>query len=189
MSDVVSIAAGTVGEGDVFTRLTVVVPVRYIDARRRSYSLVRCECGTEKLVQPGMLLSGNTRSCGCLRRENMRVGHSRLPNDGSVINQLILRYRRSARLRGYDWNLPRELFDRLVRLPCAYCGEVGSNLKVTKNCRDGFRYNGLDRIESSRGYEPDNVVPCCRVCNIAKQDMGQAEFLAWAVRLARWSAA
>jgi hypothetical protein len=27
---------------------------------------------------------------------------------------------------------------------------------------------GIDRIDSSRGYEPDNCVPCCRRCNMIK---------------------
>lgn len=29
-----------------------------------------CDCGTEKIVRGGSLTSGNTRSCGCLTKEN-----------------------------------------------------------------------------------------------------------------------
>ena len=32
-------------------------------------ALCRCECGAERLVARGNLLSGRTQSCGCLRRE------------------------------------------------------------------------------------------------------------------------
>ena len=40
-------------------------------------------------------------------------------------------------------------------------------------------YNGLDRVDNSRGYEPSNVVPCCRRCNRAKDDMSSQEFMKW----------
>jgi hypothetical protein len=36
--------------------------------------------------------------------------------------------------------------------------------------------NGVDRIDSSIGYLPENVVPCCGLCNWMKGDQTQAEF-------------
>jgi len=33
--------------------------------------LCRCDCGEHRVVRPSDLRSGNTRSCGCLRRERM----------------------------------------------------------------------------------------------------------------------
>lgn len=51
-----------------FGRLTV---LRYAGKkdRRNHLWLCRCDCGTEKVVIGGNLLRGNTRSCGCLKRE------------------------------------------------------------------------------------------------------------------------
>lgn len=46
-----------------------------------------------------------------------------------------------------------------------------------------FMYTGLDRRDSSRGYDLDNVVPCCRACNVAKNDMTVDEFRAWLLRV------
>lgn len=40
-----------------------------------------------------------------------------------------------------------------------------------------FKYNGLDRIDNSVGYTEDNCVPCCAVCNRAKNSMGYNEFI------------
>jgi hypothetical protein len=34
-----------------------------------TYWRVRCDCGTEFVVSRSNLVSGGTRSCGCLRRE------------------------------------------------------------------------------------------------------------------------
>lgn len=39
--------------------------------------------------------------------------------------------------------------------PCYYCGDV-------KN------YNGIDRVDSSKGYILNNCVPCCEICNKMK---------------------
>ena len=46
-----------------------------------------------------------------------------------------------------------------------------------------FRYNGVDRIDNSRGYEEGNVVPCCRQCNWSKRDLTTEQFLAWVLRV------
>lgn len=41
----------------------------------------------------------------------------------------------------------------------------------------GLRYAmGIDRVDSSRGYVPDNVAPCCRQCNYMKKHYGLVQF-------------
>lgn len=55
--------------GKRFGRLTV---LRIENGR----ALCRCDCGKEKYVNdPRNLRNGFTRSCGCLRRENIRKQH------------------------------------------------------------------------------------------------------------------
>ena len=39
--------------------------------RVRHYYRVRCDCGTEKIVQRGPLIDGIVYSCGCSRRKNI----------------------------------------------------------------------------------------------------------------------
>ena len=36
--------------------------------------------------------------------------------------------------------------------------------------------NGIDRIDSSKGYSVDNCVPCCAKCNYAKHDLSIDDF-------------
>jgi hypothetical protein len=36
---------------------------------------------------------------------------------------------------------------------------------------------GLDRIDSSKGYSIENVRPCCKLCNQAKNNLTEVEFL------------
>lgn len=49
-------------------------------------------------------------------------------------------------------------------LPCHYCGGERETTGT-----------GLDRKDSSKGYEVENVVPCCRDCNTAKSDRFSVE--------------
>ncbi len=41
------------------------------------------------------------------------------------------------------------------------------------------------RVDNSRGYVEDNVVTCCKICNVAKAKQPRADFEAWAIRVAR----
>lgn len=66
--------------GDPFYRLVVTAILGY--HQRRLWVKCQCECGAEVEVKVNALLTGNTRSCGCLQREkakakekNFRHGH------------------------------------------------------------------------------------------------------------------
>jgi len=43
--------------------------------------------------------------------------------------------------------------------------------------------NGVDRVNNKIGYRVDNCVPCCSVCNIMKNTLGVADFLAHVQRI------
>lgn len=55
--------------GDRFERLLI---VELVKQGRMSKVLCRCDCGQEKVIQLGNIVSGMTRSCGCLSRELQR---------------------------------------------------------------------------------------------------------------------
>lgn len=57
--------------GSSFNRWTVIgAPERY-GCYRTPHALSRCECGTEKMVGCRAMLTGVSRSCGCLRTETL----------------------------------------------------------------------------------------------------------------------
>jgi hypothetical protein len=167
--------------GEKYGRLTV-AEFLYKDSHPRRYFRCVCECGGEVVTHTNSLRTGNTKSCGCLAKEARLA--TRLPNDRGVINHIVLQYKRHARTRGISFELTYEEVERLVRSPCAYCGIVGGNFKKTKNRREGFAHNGIDRVDSSLNYVTGNVVPCCGLCNRAKRDMPRDVFLEWALRVA-----
>lgn len=58
---------------------------------------------------------------------------------------------------------------------CTYCGALPN--KTYAKCKLAFI--GIDRVDSNKGYTIDNCVPCCMICNRAKNDMPLDEFLVW----------
>lgn len=45
---------------------------------------------------------------------------------------------------------------------------------------------GLDRVDSSKGYEESNIVPCCKVCNRIKWTLSQEEFIQHIHKISEW---
>lgn len=59
----------------------------------------------------------------------------------------------------------------LIQQECYYCGKTNSQ-------KDGeFYHNGIDRLDSTKGYTEQNCVPCCTKCNMAKGSLTTREFL------------
>ena len=89
--------------------------------------------------------------------------------------KLNIRYK----ARGLNCNLDLKHFTELSLSNCHYCNSSPSNVYNYKQKHFSFtlKYNGLDRIDSSKGYIYGNVVSCCKKCNIAKSDLSYNDFL------------
>lgn len=129
--------------------------------RTKIRCLVRCECGKEKDVRIEGVVSGRQYSCGCTRKKFE-----------SPHRKYYTNYMNSAKNRGYAFNLSFEEFDSIISQNCHYCGSEPRN--------------GVDRRDNSRGYDIDNVVPCCTTCNRGKGTMSYSEFASWIERLKTW---
>ena len=83
----------------------------------------------------------------------------------------IKEYRKNARLKNRVIELSDEEFTTLFQSPCFYCGDCSV-------------LNGVDRKDSSLGYTRNNVLPCCKACNVAKNKTPFSEFCAWIAKAA-----
>lgn len=146
----------------------------------------RCDCGSEKSVSSQALKSGTTKSCGCLHRERAK------DRCGKLFKKRVLQHPRIAILQQYKYRakrfnrlfaIPEDVFFNLIEQKCYYCGSEPNNEAKTRPSKHHeskiYLYNGLDRVDTSRGYETDNVIPCCLICNFAKNDLTQKEFFNW----------
>lgn len=169
--------------GQTFGRLKVLE--RQVETRngvRQVFYLCECSCGSTKTVSHSNL-RGNSKSCGCLRREKLSKDR-RGQLDDVIPNQIMRYYKRNAKTRNIDWALSIEQVKSLIFNPCHYCGQVGVSETVKKysfqdDLVHSLRNNGIDRVDSSAGYMIDNVVPCCKFCNTAKWVQSEKEFLRW----------
>jgi len=169
--------------GKKFNSLTI-LKFSHSDKRWRKWYLVRCDCGKEKTIIGSAMVSGNTKSCGCLAKEIKQA--KRISENHSDITAIILGYKRHAERRGFKWLLSRNFVEKLIKENCFYCGSIPSNKKRTKSSiGDGLLYSGIDRMNSNKDYTDDNVVACCRICNYAKSNMTIEDFRLWAVRIGK----
>ena len=63
-------------------------------------------------------------------------------------------------------DLTKEQFETIIKDQCYYCGIMQEK---------GF--NGIDRMDSTKGYEIDNCVSCCTDCNMMKGAVDNITFI------------
>lgn len=123
----------------------------------------------------------------------MRHGNQKYDDPTTVTwNYIINSYIQRCKLHKTEWSLTKAQAIKLFQQTCIYCGAsprlvrnayVSGGKEVTSNvehCRAAeVKCNGIDRVDSLRGYTVDNSVTCCWICNNAKTDMTLEEFFAW----------
>jgi len=126
----------------------------------------QCDCGNKTVVTGAHLRNGTTRSCGCIHK---------LDKGEAAFRALVYAMKGSAKKRGHKWQLTREQVRHLTKQPCYYCGVEPSQIHQYRRS-EPYVYNGLDRVDNTKGYTIDNVVPCCFTCNTAKSTLAVSEF-------------
>jgi len=134
-----------------YQRLTV---LRVLPGKHRRAE-VRCECGTEKTVFLDSVLSGHTKSCGCLQRELGRARGKANATHGEGKSRLYRIWtnmrRRTTSPRSNSW---------------AWYGAKG--IRVCDEWQDFARFRKwalesgyaddltIERVDHDGHYEPDN---------------------------------
>lgn len=140
-----------------------------------------CACGKNTVTHSNSMRSGNTKSCGCARKDAANL--KRKPNKGSEVTAVILGYKRHAKERNLVWSVTRKLVTEMISRPCHYCGQPPDNKKTTKNSVAPLLYSGIDRVDNSKGYVRTNIVPCCKQCNRAKGTQSTEQFRMWITKI------
>ncbi len=169
--------------GQHFNRLTVIKPIGIKD-RSRMW-LCKCDCGKDFTALAYTLINGSRQSCGCLWKEHLHM--KALPNKRASVNLVIRDYKNHAKARGNKYELSDDDFIKITQSPCFYCGAHPSNSTHNRRGSGNYIYNGIDRIDNSNGYSLNNIVSCCRTCNLAKRDMSQQDFFQWIKRVYKHS--
>lgn len=180
--------------GQRFGKLFVVKAVIPSLGRKNRGGVWRCQCDCGKIKDiPGYTLL-NIQSCGCIHLENTRkAGKLRRKYKEVTINAQYKGHRDQCKCNKNKKRipLPRDIWEKIVFEPCHYCGQIDTrNIANTAfyvwtwgkaSDEDKPKYdvqmNGVDRINSDIGYEPNNCVPCCIVCNRMKMALTVEQFV------------
>jgi hypothetical protein len=170
--------------GRRFDRVVVVGRGSVAKNGARNY-IYKCDCGTVKETLKANLCKKLVRSCGCYRSEMLRNrdnSNRRKKFPDSALRRLFTLTRKKAtNERGLAFDLTMKQFEELTSRRCQYCGEPPREYSLARSGKGGGIYttraNGIDRIDSQLGYSDENCVPCCKFCNIAKNDYSVEDFL------------
>jgi hypothetical protein len=92
-------------------------------------------------------------------------------------------YKSRAKFKNWEFSLTKSEFSELVRSNCHYCNQEPNKIRLdrVKGKRESndssCLMNGIDRVDSSKGYTIDNSLPCCEDCNKAKRNLNYNDFL------------
>ena len=142
--------------------------------KRRMFYKVKCKlCGHEHICRKDQIL--NVKSFCAYCRTNTKI-----PTIKAPINVYYCQYENGARSRGLNFEITKNDFENIVSKNCYFCNEEPKpiqSLKTYTRCKEDLHVNGIDRLDSNRGYELDNLVPCCQTCNRMKMSMSKDNFL------------
>jgi hypothetical protein len=79
----------------------------------------------------------------------------------NTYNRFIL----DANTQNKNVEINEDRYNKITSLPCYYC--LNAFEKGAK---------GIDRINSSIGYVISNIKPCCKTCNMLKNDLSYEDF-------------
>lgn len=158
--------------GDKFGKFIIIATVKYPDEQRRF--VCRCECGNEVEKSYGDVKRGGVcRSCA----DKAKV----LPNFLMIKKIKFNEYRQNASHTERIFELTFEQFITLIERNCSYCNASPDQYHTANRAKmynpKGYRYNGIDRVDSTKGYTQENTVTCCKLCNGLKSNLLTSVFL------------
>lgn len=154
--------------------------------RLRSMYLIQCKCGSQRKIftsdwkhLENGTISKTTRNLNqmcqkCMDKESREKKISECSIE-KAYKHLHMANESGAKRSGKEFTLTLEQSSEMYKSNCYYCGKEPSN-KVKLNTGNIYLYSGIDRIDSKRGYSPDNTRSCCVNCNKAKMDMSEEQF-------------
>lgn len=164
---------GMIKQDSIYNKVKV-INFAYAKNSRAYYNTVCLTCNIESIRRMDHIKTNPEYCKYC--KDNL----SRTINPESVINTIYSGYRTNAKTRNVDFELSKQDFLNLVGLNCFYCGQEPIESQFSKSANRStvkFLHNGVDRLDSKKGYVLDNCVPCCSMCNLMKNKFSLEDFI------------
>lgn len=149
--------------------------------------LVKCECGTEKLISAGRLIRGKSNSCNkCINGKFS--DNPAWKGVGSIPGRYFNMVKRGADRRNIPFNLTIEYLDELYKKQNRKCALTGDSIFFSEARKYKAETSAsLDRINNDIGYEIGNVQFVSKKLNFAKHKSSEAEFLEMCKKVVEYS--
>lgn len=162
-------------KGEVYGDYTVIDEQIEISSDNKVKFHVKCKCGKEQYVRSWFLKSGRQKSCReCSSRkafwksakENKRVGFCNLQHKGvgSFTKTTFSYFKRNAKIRNIEWSedLTIDYLWGLLqkqKFKCKYTSLPIELTEIRKGSNIDFEKMtaSIDRIDSNKGYQKDNI--------------------------------
>ena len=136
--------------GDSFGRLTIIKELEKENYNRQF--LCKCDCGNETQVDSSKLLSGNTKSCGCLKSELLTKNNKTHGMSGTKIYSVWESMKQRC-LNKNDKSYSN-YGDRGIKICKEWLEfEPFYEWAIENGYREGLM---IDRVDNDGNYEPDN---------------------------------
>lgn len=150
----------------------------------------KCDCGETFICRDVEYVL--MRKLGCKHCTQSKIQSSKSKSEYGIshrglIRRLYREYKRGAEKRNLPFELTEEIFLELILGNCIYCGAEpdlhDGYSRYMQKTEEPLKFNGIDRVDTKRGYVEGNVVSCCSKCNYAKHDMTLSDFKEWIMKV------
>lgn len=130
--------------GQKFNKLTA---IKYLGNQNW---LCKCDCGNDSITTAGRVKSGNTKSCGCVKRSVLGISTTKHGMAGTRTYRIW----KSMRNRCNNPKTPRykDYGGRGITI-CKRWNKFENFLADMGECPDGM---SIDRVNNNKGYSPSN---------------------------------
>lgn len=123
---------------------------------RKTYYVCQCDCGNVKVVRADALISGATKSCGCIKKEqdktNLTANHKHKMSGTRI-------YETWQDMKRRCYNKQNARYDRYGGRGITVCDEWLKNFQSFYDWAISNGYSDdltIDRIDNDGNYEPSN---------------------------------
>ena len=160
------------------TGIKLLEPYRGVEVKH----LLLCHCGKEFVCLLRNVLRGTTKSCGCIGNGSKGIFQAKHPS-WQGCGEIGLNYwnsiKRNASSRSLKFDITIEQVWDLFLKQKGLCAISGIKIGFGTNSRSGDKTASIDRIDSSKGYNIDNIQWIHKDVNKMKNNMSEDMLFRW----------